>query len=116
MLPTVDVLGRARDELLVAQTRRARPVAYPSQAADDVLGDPPVLHQLPRQLLHHTVDVVELGLVAGRRRHAHHLAGHRLAACTGATTIDAVHLCDDGNLLVVLVLVILLSVLVLYCW
>jgi hypothetical protein len=103
---TVDCVGRGRNHLLIPLTLRPGPRAHPAQATDDILGDFAVVGKLLAQLLHHAIDVVELGLVTGGRRARHAAAGH-------VGPIDAVHGRRGRQKLILRLLLLLLQYLLL---
>lgn len=73
---TSDLVGGRVDEVFVAEGLGSRALAHAADAGDDVVEGALVQGELATQVLHHGVDVVELGLVAGRGRVADDGTGH----------------------------------------
>lgn len=87
---TKNVVCSVVNEVVVTHSLRPRATAHPSKTRDDILGDATILRKLPAQLFDHAINVVELGLLAGRSGHAAHAVGH----------IAAVHSVHEDELLV----------------
>ena len=80
---TLHVVGGRVDEVVVPNRLFPCAAAHAPDAGDNFLEGALVLGELAAQFLDHAVDVVELGLVAGRGGQADHGAGH--------VAVDAVH-------------------------
>lgn len=94
---TVDLFSRGINHLTIVEVLCFGLVPYAAKPCDYLFCDSSVVGKLSAELLNHAIDVVQLGLVAGRSWHgqastrAWHVSVHAVNPICAIHAVDAVH-------------------------